>query len=155
MKHSLYRLLRVRSLLEDVSRLELEAKLQELAQIESALTHSRETTREMRQRHFAGIATAQNSDRLEAQVLSEWVARQQGAFERARHQKTADVNAAKEAYLERRKESRQVEGVIEAGEAAAAIELNRREQRELDDWFGQRVISRGTISRRDRRNRPA
>jgi hypothetical protein len=43
--------------------------------------------------------------------------------------------------LERRKEYRQVKSVIEARTAELAMEQTRREQRELDDWFGQRSRS--------------
>jgi flagellar export protein FliJ len=138
LKHPLDRLLRLRSLLADVSRLELEARLQELAQVESALTRLQQTRRAMRQRSFAGIAGAQNADWLEAEVVGEWVAGELGVFEKARQQKTVEANTAKAAYLERRKECRQVETVIDAQSAAAAIERDRREQQELDDWFGQR-----------------
>ena len=150
MRHSLHRLLRLRSLLEDVSRVELEAKLQGLNQVESALARSQETARASRQRQFAGIVDDRNADRLEAQAMSEWVARERGALEKALHGRVLEVDAAKAAYLERRKESRQVEGIIEAREAAAGVALDRREQRELDDWFGQR-----SRSARDGKNRSA
>ena len=149
-RHSLHRLLRLRSLLEDVSRVELEAKLQGLNQVESALARSQETARASRQRQFAGIVDDRNADRLEAQAMSEWVARERGGLEKAHHGRTLEVNVAKAAYLERRKESRQVEGIIEAREAAAGVALDRREQRELDDWFGQR-----SRSARDGKNRSA
>lgn len=141
LKHPLDRLLRLRSLLADVSRLELEARLQELAQIESALTHLEQTSRATRQQSFAGIAQARSVDWLEAEAICEWVAWELGVFEKARQRKTVEANTAKAAYLERRKECRQVETVIDAQGAAAAIERDRREQQELDDWFGQRSRS--------------
>ncbi|HMD22141.1 MAG TPA: hypothetical protein VKH40_17585 [Alloacidobacterium sp.] len=137
MKHPLTRLLRLRSLLEDVSRVELEARLQELAQIERALTRSQDFTRAMRRQSFFGIAQSQSADWLEAEAVGEWVASEEKIFEKASQSKTAEVNAAKAAYLERRKERHQVGSVIEARAAADAIERGRREQRELDDWFNQ------------------
>ncbi len=137
-KHPLDRLLRLRSLLEDVSRVELESRLQELGQIEDALARLRTTAGTMRRQSFAGVAQARSEDRLEAEVIGEWVVWESGAFEKAGQKKTAEVDAAKEIYLERRKERRQVSSVIEAGDAVATMERNRREQRELDDWFGQR-----------------
>lgn len=139
MKHPLTRLLRLRSLLEDVSRIELEARLQEQAQIEHALTHSQEFARAMRQRRFAGIAQARSAEWQEAEAVGEWVAREEGIFEKASQSKTSEVNAAKAEYLERRKERHQVGSVIEARAAADAIERARREQRELDDWFNQQA----------------
>lgn len=141
MRHPLDRLLRLRSLLEDVSRLELEARLQELAQVESALVRSQETSRDMRRQSFLGIVQGRSTERLEAKAVGEWVAWGQGALDRARRSKTVEVSAAKSAYLERRKECRQVESVIEAKAAADAIERSRREQREVDDWFGQQSRS--------------
>jgi hypothetical protein len=131
----------LRTLLEDVCRVELEARLQELAQVEGALTRSQETGRAMRQRSFSSIGQAQNADRLEAEAVGEWVRWERGIFEKARHNKMVEVNTAKTAYLERRKESRQVGSVIEARASATAIERSRREQREIDDWFAQRIRS--------------
>jgi flagellar export protein FliJ len=137
MKQPLTRLLRLRSLLEDVSRVELEARLQELAQIERALVRSQDFSRAMRRRSFAGIAQAQSADCLEAEAVGEWVTSEEKIFEKASQSKTAEVNAAKAAYHERRKERHQVGSVIEAKAAAEAIEQGRREQQELDDWFNQ------------------
>jgi hypothetical protein len=137
MKHPLTRLLRLRSLLEDVSRVELEARLQELAQIERAVVHSQDSARAMRQRSFACVAQHRNADRLEAEAVGEWVAWEKKIFEKASRSKTAEVDAAKATYLERRKERHQVGSVIEAEAAADAIEQGRREQQELDDWFNQ------------------
>jgi flagellar biosynthesis chaperone FliJ len=137
-KHPLDRLLRVRSLLADVSRVELESCLQELAQVEYALMHMEETGKVMRRRSFGGIIGAQSEDWLEAQVLGEWLGWEKEIFEKARRQKMTEVDAAKAVYLERRKECRQVESVIDAKASVAAMEYSRREQRELDDWFGQR-----------------
>jgi hypothetical protein len=138
MRHPLERLLRLRTLLEDVSRVELEAHLQELAQVEGALTCLQETERTMRRQSFASIAEARRAQRLEAEALSEWAGHERGFLERTREKKAAEVDTAKAAYLERRMESRQAGSVIEAGHAVAEMEQGRREQRELDDWFGQR-----------------
>ncbi|QNI34161.1 hypothetical protein H7849_09810 [Alloacidobacterium dinghuense] len=141
MKSSLDRLLRLRSLLEDVSRVELEAQLQEMAQIERALSRAQTAGRAMRQQSFAGISEAQRTDWLVAQAVSEWVTREQSLFESARERKEVQVDAAKAVYLNRRKECRQVANVIDARAVEAAKEQVRREQSELDDWFGQRSRS--------------
>jgi hypothetical protein len=141
MKHSLTRLLRLRALLEDVRRVELEARLQELAQIEGAKTRSKNIGGAMRQQAFLGIVQAQLAERVEAQAVGEWVEREQGIFENARAKKANEVSDAKMVYLERRKEKRQVESVIEARISARAIEQTRREQHALDDWFAQRSRS--------------
>jgi len=142
MKHPLNRLLRLRTLLEDISRVELEVRLQELTQIEGVLTRSQEIGRAMRQRSFLSIAKDEIASRLQAAAVTEWVAREQDIFEKMHQRKVAEVAAAKSTYLDRRKDSRQVGNVIETRESAMAIERSRREQREIDDWFGQRSQSK-------------
>src|SRR5262249_19076377 len=107
-------------------------------QLERALMRSQETGKAMRQRSFAGIAGARNAEWLEAEAAGAWAVWEQGMIERARQGKMIEVDAAKSAYLERRKERRQAASVIDAGTAVDTIEGSRREQRELDDWFGQR-----------------
>jgi len=147
MNHSLSRLLRLRVLLEDVSRVELEARLQELTQIESALVQSKNIGSAMRQQKFSSIAQSQIADWLEAQAVGDWVTRELGMLEKMSGNKRAEVIDAQAGYLLRRKERRQVESVMEARRSARAIEQSRREQRALDDWFGQgsgRIINQGT-----------
>lgn len=138
MKDALDRLLRLRTLLEGVSRLELEMRLQELAQIEAGLTYLAENKKASRSQSFAGFMQADNSLWLEAEAAVELTAWQQEMLANGHAQKAVEVDAAKSAYLTRRKESRQVESVVEARAAEKAIERNRREQRALDDWFNQR-----------------
>jgi hypothetical protein len=140
-KHPLDRLLRLRLLLEDVSRMELEVCLQELAQVETVVALRNEGRKTIRQQSFAGFAGADNAVWIEAEAMSEWTAWEQGILETARQKKAAEVSVAKASYLERRKEYRQVKSVIEARMAELAMEQTRREQRELDDWFGQRSRS--------------
>jgi hypothetical protein len=137
MKHPLDRLLRLRSLLEDVSRVELEARLQELSRIERALEQRNADRKASRVQSFAGFAQANNAMWTEAEALHEWSEWEQGILERSHRAKLAEVSAAKKSYLERRKERRQVSSVIEDHAVAAAAEQNHRGQRELDDWFAQ------------------
>lgn len=138
MRHPLDRLLRLRVLLEDVSRLELEARLQELTQVEGVLAHIQRAGEAMRRQSFVQFANAEMEDRQEAQIVSEWLIQEKEIFEKTRHQKRMEVDAAQATYIEHRKECRQVKSVIEAKESIAAIEGSRKEQRELDDWFSKR-----------------
>jgi flagellar export protein FliJ len=132
------RLLRLRSLLEDVSRLELEVRLQELAQIETGVAHLEEDKKINRRRSFEGFGHAENASWVEAEALVEIATWQQEMLAGMHQKKTAEVEAAKAIFLERRKESRQAESVVEARATERAIQRNRREQRSLDDWFNQR-----------------
>ena len=137
MKHPLDRLLRLRLLLEDVSCMELEMRLLELAHIERALAQRKEDRKTLSKQSFAGFARADNAIWTEAEAMHEWSEWEQGILGRLHRKKLEEVDSAKKSYLERRKECLQVGRVIEAQAAAEAIEQNRREQRELDDWFAQ------------------
>lgn len=138
LKSSLDRLFRLRSLLEDVSRLELELRLQELAQAEASLNHLAESRRINRIKSFDGFTHAENATWLEAETLDELTAWQQGMLDGILEKRQNSVNAARADFLERRKELRQVENVIEQREAEKSIVRNRQEQRTLDDWFNRR-----------------
>lgn len=50
------------------------------------------------------------------------------------------VAEGREEYFARRKERRQVESVLESERARLRIERERRAQRDLDDWFGMKLI---------------
>ena len=136
---ALDRLLRLRTLLEDVGRVELEARMQELVRVEREMETSRQWNRELRWQGFAAIGEARDAGRLEAEVLARWVADASVALAVLQEQRAMAADAAKAAYLERRKDRRQVESVLEARATVQAIEQGRREQRTLDDWFGQKL----------------
>jgi hypothetical protein len=138
MKDALERLSRLRSLLKDVSRVELEMRLQELAQIEAGLTHVTQDKRKNRSKSFLGFQQADNASWVEAEALLEIAAWQQKMLAGIHEKKLTEVETAKAAHLERRKESLQVESVMEARSAQRAILRSRREQRALDDWFNQK-----------------
>jgi flagellar export protein FliJ len=135
MKDTLGRLLRLRSLLEDVSRLELELRLQKLAQIEARLDHLGKNIKADRSRRFIGIMQSDSTLRAETEALIELATWQQEMLSGEHQKKTAEADAAKAEYLERRKELRQVESVVEARSARNAVARSRAEQRALDDWF--------------------
>jgi hypothetical protein len=140
--HSLRRLFRLRSLLEEVSRVDLEARLQELTRMESIHASMQESRGAMRQRRFAGIVESRNDDWREAQVLDAWLAKEKEMLEAALYKNAREAEDFKAEYFERRKERRQVESIIKAGVHEAAVERGRQDQRQLDDWFGQRSRSK-------------
>jgi len=83
----------------------------------------------------AGILAKESK---EIRVVDEWMILERNILEEVRDHKMVEVDTIKTFYLEQRKECRQIESVIEAKVAASAIEHSRKEQRQLDDWFGQR-----------------
>lgn len=135
MKHPLHRILRLRSLLEEISRLNLEFRLQDLAQLESSALHIEQERRTAVRSRYELIGQ-KNSGWQEAILLEGWLEKERYFLDSARDQKMLAVDEAKAEYLERRKEYRQIENVIEVKAAAQAIASRRREQQELDDWFG-------------------
>lgn len=96
----------------------------------------------MRQRRFAGIVESRNDDWREAQVLDAWLAKEKEMLEAALYKNAREAEDFKAEYFERRKERRQVESIIKAGVHEAAVERGRQDQRQLDDWFGQRSRSK-------------
>lgn len=135
MKHPLRRILRLRSLLEEMSRLNLELRLRELAQLESNFLHVKQERKNTVQSRYE-LIKQENSSWQEASLLEAWLEKEAHLLDSVRNQKLLAVDAAKVEYRERRKEYRQIENVIEVKTAVQAIESSRREQQELDDWFG-------------------
>ncbi|HLH33878.1 MAG TPA: hypothetical protein VKX41_04340 [Alloacidobacterium sp.] len=141
--HSLQRLLRLRSLLEEVSRVDLEARLQELRRMESIHACVRGEAASLSRRRFAEIAEGRRSDDWrEMQVLDVWLAKEKETLETVLSQKAREAENMKSEYLEHRKERRQVESVIAARAHKTSQERGRNDQRQLDDWFGRRIRSR-------------
>ena len=137
-KRTLSRLLRLRELEEEQSRLELELAVAERnrAQQEIALAAQRQV---LGRRNFAAGIVEQNR-----------LARAAGLFEteEARRQRlhlhpqleAADAEVARQQaeFLQRRIGRQQVETLVENERGRAEVEAGRRAQQMLDDWYGRR-----------------
>jgi len=128
-KSSLERLHRLRGLLEGTSRIELEMRLKETALLESEALA-------LRQEQHRALTTAGD---LEAAVVAQLARWREQVIEAALLKKLQEMECAKAEYLERRKERRQVESVLSERRMFESVERNRREQRTMDDWFGQKM----------------
>lgn len=140
-KRTLSRLLRLRELEEELSRLELELAVAERnrAQQEIVLAARRQ---EQGRRNFAAAIAEQNR-----------LARAAGLFEteEARRQRlrlhpkleAADAEMARQQaeFLLRRTGRRQVETLVENEHGKAEVEAGRRAQQMLDDWYGRRKVN--------------
>jgi hypothetical protein len=140
---ALRRLLRIRGLQEEQSRLALESALGELHRLEHALVATFERGRRGRSLVQSSIQTGQLMDRL-------------AGFEETR---SADLHAAalgpridamgvevterREEYLLKRVERRQAETLIQETEARDAIVDARRGQQTLDAWYSSRLYRDG------------
>lgn len=143
MSAPLARLLKIRRILEESSRMELEGRTALVARIDGLQGREREKARVSRERALAkisegGPASVQAEERaLEWSSVERalWRERQLEPLARAASQRAAE---SREEFFSRRKERRQVESVLEAELARRRMEEERRIQRDLDDWFGMR-----------------
>lgn len=140
MSRALKRLMRVRQLMEDMSRAELMQyrAAQNAMQMEVAA-----------EREFSANARLQAWQVLQSKPERElaWhlhIADSERSQQRAERwqQLAQDANSviekAQEAYLQERKQRMQVEILLEEQSAARALGENRREQQQVDEWFGMR-----------------
>jgi hypothetical protein len=145
--NSLARLLRVRHLLEESSRMELERRAALAARVEELREGERAKIRAGRERALASICgSGPEEDRLRERSM-EWrsaedAARREQQLEPVSQAAARRVAEGREEFLERRKERRQVERVLEAEQERLREEQERRTQRGLDDWFGMKEAQR-------------
>jgi flagellar biosynthesis chaperone FliJ len=136
---TLRRLLRIRSVEEEQSRLALESALSEFNRLEHAMTATGERARRGRRLVEASARSGELTDRLAG--LEE--TRAAGRYAAALAPRIADaelnVSARRQEFLSKRVERRQAETLIQEAEAQSAVEAGRRGQQALDDWYGNRL----------------
>lgn len=135
---ALRRLLRIRDLEEEQSRLALEASLGDLHTLQHALAATTERDRRGRGLVQAGALNGEIRDRTAG--LEETRAADRFALVLGPRIADAeqDVMSLREDYLDKRVERRQAETLIEEATARDALDADRRSQQALDDWFGNR-----------------
>ena len=135
---ALRRLLRIRDLEEEQSRLALEASLGDLRTLQHALEGTTERDRGGRRLVQVGALSGEIRDRcagLEETRAAERFALVLGPRIADAEQ---DVINLREDYLDKRVERRQAETLIEESTAREKLDADRRSQQALDDWFGNR-----------------
>jgi len=155
MPGTLARLLRLRSLLENSSRMELERRAAVAARIDLAQQRERETIRTSRIQAMETICEGPAVEHTQQRTV-EWTSAESAAWREEQLQPLARtaarrLAAAREEFLDRRKERRQVESVLDAERARLQFEQERRQQRSLDDWFAAKQVR---ARRKDRPNQP-
>lgn len=120
--------------------MELERRAALASRIERARQKERENIREsfeQANRAIGECAAAEQAQRRTAEWMNAesaaWREHQLRPLAMATDQRVVE---ARSEFLERRKERRQVESVIDSERVRLGIERERRIQRELDDWFG-------------------
>ena len=136
---ALRRLLRIRELEEEQSRLALESALGELSGLEKALTQAAECGREGRRLVASSAQSGELPDRLAG--LEEWRAamKRGAALEERRSVAEQEAEMLRQAFLICRVDRLQAETLIEKTQAKDAIGAERRGQQALDDWHRARL----------------
>lgn len=135
---AMLRLLRIRELEEEQSRVALESALGEMARLEEALAGTAERDRQGRILVTRSAEDGELSNRL-AGIEESHAAKRRSLllFPRLQSAEEAAV-ALREDLLRKRVERRQAEALVDEARAEAATEVLRREQQGLDDWFRAR-----------------
>jgi len=137
--HALRRLLRIRELEEEQSRLALESTLGELHRLEHELAATFERDRLGRSLVHVSAQSGQLTDRLAGLEETRSASIHAAALEPRINGMGEEVAGRRQEFLMKRVERRQAETLISETEAQEAIEEGRRGQQALDDWYSSRL----------------
>jgi hypothetical protein len=140
---ALRRLLRIRSLQEEQSRLALESALGELHRLEHALSATVERERRGRNLIQASAQTGELADRLAGLEETRSAKLHAATLEPRIDGMGEEVTDRREEFLLKRVERRQAETLIQETEAREVIEDGRRGQQALDNWYSSRLYREG------------
>jgi len=135
---ALRRLLRIREIEEEQSRLALESALGELHRQERALAATSERERRGRRLIEASVSTGELPDRLAGLEEVRLAARRAGLLAPRIEEAAGGVAELQQEFLGKRVERRQAETLIREIEARDAVEAARHSQQSIDDWFRSR-----------------
>jgi flagellar biosynthesis chaperone FliJ len=141
--HALRRLLHIRDLQEEQSRLALESALGELHSLEHAMATTFERGRRGRRLIDVSVQNGQLADRLAGIEETRSASRHAEALEPRIDATGEEVRELRKEFLSRRVERRQAETLIRKTEAREAVEDGRRGQQTLDNWYSSRMHSGG------------
>lgn len=138
------RLLTIRDLQEEQSRLALESAMGELHSLEDALRDTAGRDRRGRRLIEASVETGELPDRLAGLEETRTAVRFAAVLGPRIEAADYDTKRLRQEFLARRVERRQAETLILEAEAGDAAEAARRSQMALDDWYRFR-LHRGRI----------
>jgi hypothetical protein len=133
------RLLKIRDLVEEQSRLALETALGELDRLNDALEDTAGRDRRGRRLVEASAHTGELPDRLAGLEETRTATRFAAALAPRLAAAERDVELRREEYFAHRVERRQAETLISEAEAEESAEAGRRAQQALDDWHRFRL----------------
>ncbi|MGD0787854.1 MAG: hypothetical protein ABR898_07695 [Terracidiphilus sp.] len=135
----LRRLLHIRVIEEEQSRLALESALGELGRLKRALAATAERDRLGRRLVVTSARSGELPDRLAGLEESCAAVRCRAALAPRIADAELDAAAMRQEFLAHRIERRQAETLIQEAEVQEAVEAGRHGQQALDDWFGNRL----------------
>jgi hypothetical protein len=135
------RLLRIRDIQEEQSRLTLESAMGELRRLEAAMVATTSMDRHGRRLVETSAHTGELEDRLsgieEARTASRHATMLVPRIEAAE----TGVNLLRREFLQKRVARRQAETLIQETAAVDAVDAGRHNQQALDDWYRFRLHS--------------
>jgi flagellar biosynthesis chaperone FliJ len=136
---ALRRLLEIRGLEEEQSRVALESALGEMNRLKQALAETGERDRRGRRLVETSVRTGQLLDRIAG--LEEERAASRQAVDLAPQVDALEerVTVGRETFLAKRVERRQAETLVGETEALDAAKAGRRGQQALDEWYRSRL----------------
>lgn len=157
-KRNLDQVLRIRGVMEDLARAEMEMRSSAVRQLEDAASRQRGAALVIRRDGWEELAKREAGEDnfggenawllglTDAEIL-EW--KSERSSEQAEAEKPA-LAKAREAMMERRRERQQMETLVDVALRLEVQTLVRREQQQIDDWFQGRAsrIGKGRILRK-------
>ena len=135
---ALLRLLRVRVLEEEQQHLALESALSQLHALEAALGASLLRRRQGEALLALGRESIEPTDRAAAMIEIDAARRRATALRPRIAASQEEANCARQEYLAKRVERRQVQTLIDEARAAESLEASRRSQQFADENFATR-----------------
>jgi hypothetical protein len=144
---TLRRLLSIRELEEEQSRIALEAAVGEMNRLKIALAGAAQSGQAGRRLVASGVESGNLTDRISGLQEMRAADNLAGALSRKLAIATPEVARQRERFLATRIQRRQAESLIKQSESLAEVEERRRNQRDLDD--GHRARSKHKRENRD------
>jgi flagellar export protein FliJ len=135
---ALPRLLRLRQLEEEQARLELEAQLMARNMALERQQRIVERQDSERREFEEAVQHARTADRTGAVMELGLILDQRLWAEKSLAAAESAVDRSRATFLQKRIGRRQVESLVEEQALLAREEANRRDQQQLDDWYGRR-----------------
>lgn len=142
MSLQLARLMRVRRLMEEMSRAEFAYRRAEQTELEKRRNEANETALALRSDARSAMSQATVEQDTAPGLWQRYLAdsesseAQAAQWEKAARLAEGRANEAERKYMEDRRSRMQAEILVREKLISERVERERREQREIDDWFG-------------------